>query len=699
MQADHRLEQLYAISRVLVGYSSLGPALRETFELATISTPLSSIVVVEEAGDAMRVVTFPPLDETCLAGRDALAHAHQAASYLTARDGPRWMSDLDRSLRAFVIVPLVVGRGAIFGVIQFEPAGSPTRGDVEFLNAIGNQLAIAIDRARTAKLAEARVREQLDFTRAIGASLGEGTVAIDRNGVVTFLNPAATALLGVSMTTAIGMPFDALARFETTDGRVLDCPLRRAIATDSWVQSDDHFLCREGARFEVAYTSSPIRREGGIEGAVLAFNDIRERKRGERDRTFMLDATMRLSATLDASTVLTELARVAVPTIGELSFVDVLTTDDHLLRAAWAHAESDPALDQFYRATPTIIDSGPELTVIRSGRSLHATADETWWIQTLKSPYEIGLLRQWAGAHVLIVPLAIGDRILGTLTMHARPGARSYSAADLALAEELGRRGATALEHARLYGQARDAIGLRDQMLAIVSHDLRSPLSIVMMAAGALDEQLLESSNKSIVQKIHRAAHRMDRMIRDLLDYASIDAGQLSIVPRAQDVHSMISETLVGVEAIARVRNVELSMVVPDGLPPVACDRDRILQVTSNLVGNALKVVSSGGLVTIRAALHDDGIAISVIDTGPGISAHDQGRLFERYWRGAEHRYQGTGLGLAIARGIVLAHGGKIWVESKLGHGATFTFTLPIARAKRLKTEEPPDPISSDRRL
>jgi signal transduction histidine kinase len=535
--AGERLEDLYAVSRALVGFSSVERALRDTFEIVSRSMEIVSIIVIEQDRDAQRIATHPALDDR---ESKALVHARMVSAYLTARGRTAWRGTPEAGLS---VVPLVVADGEIFGVIQFE-AAALRRDDVEFLNAIANQLAIALDRDRS------------------------------------------------------------------------------------------------------------IRRE-------------------DRDRRVLVEASAALGATLDADTVLAELARVCARALGEACLVDVLTTDQHLVRAAWAHvsAAAQADLDAFYRATPSVA------SVATDAQPVLTSADDAWWATV--APDERQLLQQRTGGTVLAVPLVTGARRLGVLTVFSGVG-RTFGQAELALAEKLACRGTTALEHARLYRQAQDAIGLRDQMLAIVSHDLRSPLSIVVMAAGALEEMLPRGDASNAIRKIQRAAQRMERMIRDLLDYASIDAGTFSIHTRAQDVHAILAESLAGFEAIARVRHVELELVVPDDLPPALCDRDRILQVTGNLIGNALRIVPAGSLVIARADRREQDIMISVVDTGPGISKRDQSWLFERYWRGG-HQYQGTGLGLAIARGIVHAHGGEIWVESELGQGATFRFTLPIA--------------------
>ena len=141
----------------------------------------------------------------------------------------------------------------------------------------------------------------------------------------------------------------------------------------------------------------------------------------------------------------------------------------------------------------------------------------------------------------------------------------------------------------------------------------------------------------------------------------------------------MIQETLANYESVAQEKGLRLTAEVEPKLPEVDCDRDRILQVLSNLVANATKATPEGGHVTLRVETRGREFVFAVSDSGLGISETDKKHLFERYWRSGEAQYKGTGLGLSIARGIVSAHGGRIWAESEFGRGATFLFTIPAA--------------------
>jgi len=228
---------------------------------------------------------------------------------------------------------------------------------------------------------------------------------------------------------------------------------------------------------------------------------------------------------------------------------------------------------------------------------------------------------------------------------------------------------------------AEAATRARDDMLRVVSHDLRNPVTGVLMGTRMLRRQLDEGDPAlEILEGIELAAERQRRLIRDLSDVASIETGRLSIERRPHEVAALVRSAVHGFETLAEQRAVRLDWKAVGDLPPVLADRDRVVQVLVNLLDNALAVTPEGGRVWIEAAADDGQVELAVHDTGPGIAPEDQARVFDRFWRGEQaSRRSGSGLGLAIARGIVEGHGGEICVESEPGRGATFLFTLPRA--------------------
>jgi PAS domain S-box-containing protein len=229
------------------------------------------------------------------------------------------------------------------------------------------------------------------------------------------------------------------------------------------------------------------------------------------------------------------------------------------------------------------------------------------------------------------------------------------------------------------------AIKARDDMMGIVSHDLRNPANAVkMLAASIIAEAERWAVSPEIVERvrvIQQAAAQMDTLIQDLLDVTRIEAGRLRVTPRSVDPRALIAEALEALQPIAVTAGVTLGATYEDDLPEVQVDPERMIQVLSNVVGNALKFTPSGGRVELRVVRAQQGIEIRVTDTGEGIEPAQLPHVFDRFFQAARGARtgprQGAGLGLPIASGIVEAHGGTIGIESIPGEGTTVTIALP----------------------
>jgi signal transduction histidine kinase len=227
-----------------------------------------------------------------------------------------------------------------------------------------------------------------------------------------------------------------------------------------------------------------------------------------------------------------------------------------------------------------------------------------------------------------------------------------------------------------------DAMRAREEILAVVSHDLKNPLGAINLAAAMLaGKPSADPRKRKQVETIQRAANRMDHLIGDLLDMATIQAGRLAVERKPESPGALVTEAVEAHEPAAREKGIALALECDVEEQRLWCDRERILQVFGNLLGNAIKFCRSGDVITVRGRADDRAVRFDVADTGPGISENELPHIFEPYWSAKRHAKKGTGLGLYIAKGIVEAHDGHIWVESRQGEGATFSFTLPLARA------------------
>jgi signal transduction histidine kinase len=216
----------------------------------------------------------------------------------------------------------------------------------------------------------------------------------------------------------------------------------------------------------------------------------------------------------------------------------------------------------------------------------------------------------------------------------------------------------------------------RDEMLSIVAHDLRNPLATVVTLAAVLRRSGVE---EEVVSEIEHAAKRMSRLIQDIVDVSRLEAGHFTIEQTRVPAAQILSEALVEQAHLAASASLDLGLDAAPDLPHVWADHDRLLQLFENLIGNSIKYTPPGGRITLGARVDGNSVLFSVADSGSGIESDHLPRVFERFWQAPGGRRRGAGLGLTIVKGIIDAHGGRVWVESQPGRGSTFRFTIPIA--------------------
>lgn len=234
------------------------------------------------------------------------------------------------------------------------------------------------------------------------------------------------------------------------------------------------------------------------------------------------------------------------------------------------------------------------------------------------------------------------------------------------------------------------AIRARDELIGVVSHELKNPMEAINSSLILLRKTVSSvggassSPEKSYIENIASSLKRMSRLVSDLLDATCIEAGKLNLDLKNVDISDLLNELVDVFQAQAEARNLKFMRNIPATPFHVVCDRSRVFQVLSNLIGNAIKFSSEGGWIQMRAEPNENQVLFQVKDAGPGISEANLPNIFDRFWQAKQFAYRGVGLGLSIAKGIIEAHGGKIWAESKIGEGSTFYFTLP-ARGPELK--------------
>ena len=298
---------------------------------------------------------------------------------------------------------------------------------------------------------------------------------------------------------------------------------------------------------------------------------------------------------------------------------------------------------------------------------------------------------------VLIVPLLGADRIVGALLVRRkRPG--EFSKQTIDVLQTFAAQSVLAIQNARLFNEIEDksrqlevASQHKSQFLANMSHELRTPLNAILGYTELILDQIYgETPEKmrSVLDRVQRNGKHLLGLINDVLDLSKIEAGQFTLALAEYSVKDVVHNVFSAVESLANEKRLALRVEMPKDLPVGRGDERRLTQVLLNLVGNAIKFTDEGE-VSVNASANNGAYMVSVCDTGPGISTGDQGKLFQDFQQAdnsATKKKGGTGLGLAISRRIIEMHGGRIWVESSLGHGSTFAFTVPVTVQEQVKS-------------
>jgi signal transduction histidine kinase len=392
--------------------------------------------------------------------------------------------------------------------------------------------------------------------------------------------------------------------------------------------------------------------------------------------------------------VLKTLARISVPMLGDWCVVFLREDDGAVRRVAAAHADPERAtLTQELMGLPVDPDSRhPVARAMATRQAVLTGILPGEWVEEMAAGDEHArILRELGIRSVLAVPLVVRDHVVGALGLVISRGERDFSPAEVVVARELASRAALAVENTRLYGAAQTAIRAREDVLHVVSHDLGNSLSAIIVTTTVLLRTLPEEPGndelRGRISSIRDLARRMQRLRQDLLDVASIEAGRLAIEWDSWEPGALAHEALEAFSGLAGEKGLRLEGRVAEALPTVEGDRERIMQVLANLIGNAVKFTPQGGRVELAVAADESEVRFDVSDTGTGIPPEHIAHVFDRFWKVRNANRQGAGLGLAIARGIVEAHEGRIWVESEEGKGSTFSFTLPL----RTGLDEPED--------
>jgi signal transduction histidine kinase len=697
-RSAQRLAVQQAVSRVLLESGSLDEAMSEVLRLVSTQLGWSLAVywVAEQSIGAPPVLRCRAIwaDESVLRApiveatrTAALRPGEEAAGRTLASREPVWVDHLagdsggervrlavSAGLQTVAAFPLRE-RESVPAVVELysRTARASDDGMLHLMTSIGHQVGLL--RRRVAAQTDAlealeRTRDELE---TVLRALPDGVAVRDSAGRVVYANDpplggadgapigelqrasADEMTVGFQFWDDTGRPVgqDDIPGARAARGEVEDRELRVRRIDQRGPGGTDHWI---------AIRSTPIGAvNGGSRRVVTVLRDVTAARRDQAWDRLLADAGAALASAPELGPALQDLTALACRALAATSAVVLRSPTGDLRVAATARAPGAGSADEpghgvQIRAAAAALDAGRPMLAGDRGSLLAA-------------------------------PLLVRGQPAGALILSAQDG-RRYGPADLVRAEDLGRRVALAIENLRLRADGQEAARAREDLLAIVSHDLRNPLGVVMASSALLlkgpltDPPGKEGRSRRQVEAIQRAGNRMNRLIRDLLDFAAVQAGRLEVSSQPSDVGEMVREVFDALTSQAEAKSLKLIDGNPENTLRVSCDHARVIQLLDSVVGNAVKFSGEGGAVTVRTEPDGQMIRFSVTDEGPGISPEELPHVFDRYYQARRRNRDGIGIGLSISRGIVEAHGGRIWVESPAasGTGTTFFFTLPAAQ-------------------
>jgi PAS domain S-box-containing protein len=673
-----RYRELLAINRAIASAEEYDAVLRLVVERTASFTNATACLLILEGEDGLaRVVRSIGIDPAKAAG---------VAVPLTER--------IDRELclllgfpspERFLGVP-VIGKKGLRGIlaVYWEGTGPVLAAayDEELLAALADQAAIALDNTDRLRLLRASEGKLANII----SSAADAIISVDQAQRIVMFNEGAERTFGWSRDEVLGKPIDLLIppRFLAAHRQhVRDFGAEHQRARKIKERHSAIFgLRKSGEEFPADAAISKLHDAGDwLYTAVL--RDITEQKRIDREQRFLAEVGPVLATSLDYEKTLKKIAELAVREIADLCIIDILGDDQEFRRVevasrdpskAWLcellmHLQLDRRRPHLFRSV--LETKRPVLMQIQSAEAIASLAQSEEHLRALRAA-EI--------RSMVAVPLVADGQLLGVMGFVSSAASRVYGPADVRLAEQIAQRAALSIENARLYRLAQRAARARDDVLGVVAHDLRSPLSTILMQATLLRQHGAHSKrgSRDPAEMIQRAATRMNRLVEDLLDVTSMEAGQLCVELAPVPARQVVVDSVQAQHAFAASKSLELRLDVAADLPEVSADRGRLLQVFENLMRNAVKFTKPAGFITVGATRRDAEVLFWVADTGAGIAAKDLPHVFDRFWQARKADRQGAGLGLPIVKGIVEAHGGRVWVDSTPGQGSTFFFTIPI---------------------
>lgn len=512
----------------------------------------------------------------------------------------------------------------------------------------------------------------------------DAIVIVDQHGKIIFVNRQVSEQFGFEADELFGQFIEILVpeRYRAKHAGQRKAYLKHPEARTMGAGLELYGRRKDGSEFPVDISLSPSQTDKGtIVTAVI--RDITFRKQKENQQRFLAETSKVLNEISGYEDRLQTIANSIVPEVADICLVCTFENGSLELKGS---AMLDPLGHESIKDIVCKLNAttGP-FSVEAALKESQPLLVENAVVEVLNNPLVDSILREIIQkleiSSYMILPLNVRGTTIGILYVASKIDHHRFTLEDLSYFDLISSRSAVFVENARLYQEATRAIYSREQVLSIVSHDLKNPLTSIDLSAELLLRQELNRTNiETISRRLKNASETMLRLISDLLDFGKMEAGKFSVDLEVVTINEALNLAMESLNTKSIQSGVNLKFDIEKNMPNILADSIRIAQVFWNLVGNAIKFTPKDGTVTIIGRAKDDLVKFEICDSGPGIPKEDLPKVFDFFWQAQETATKGTGLGLAIAKGIVEAHGGEIGVECEMGQGCTFFFTVPIAK-------------------
>lgn len=722
-RADQRLTLQLALATILTKGQSSAEIARSVIRTICerLGWQIGVLWEVDEVANVVRSVDYWTAPGIRRETADALCcgHAFERGAGMPgevwARGESVWARDFSHQPEKYPRAPLARLAGVrsgfafpitfdsrVVGAMEFfsREAMEPDPPLAVVMRVLGAQIGDYIERRRTVEA----LHESEERYRVVSQTAPDAIITIDAQSRILFCNPAVKKIFGYGPEEMQGQSLSMIVPERLREAHQRG--LARYMATGEkripWSGVELRALHRDGHEFPIEVSFGEWS-GGGLRIFTGFMRDVTEREHaaGELRDSLQLEQQARseleatyaqlerraaeeeafrhlasaLSGAIETAEVLQEIvSRASQVTRADGVYVEQIISISRRVRVVAASGTGAPVVG-------IEVDFPGSMTAeIIAGRKPVILADMKSFGRAM-APY---LVDSCSDCEVLVTPLVADEQPLGALVLlNSRESGRTFGDADVIRVRTLGDLASLALRRVRMIEEERDAkqraeaaVRVRDETLGIVSHDLRNPLTKISLSAELL-EMADETERPDLIQTIRSASRQAQRLIQDLLDVARVEAGRFSVKKQWIKPSDLVDEACKSNAPLAAQHSLKITCSIPDELPKVCADHDRLLQVFNNLIGNAIKFSPGGSEIHVSAKTAGRHVTFEVMDEGPGIPESDLPNLFRSYWQAKKTAHMGAGLGLAIVRGIVEAHGGRVSAANARDGGAVFTFTIP----------------------